>query len=447
MGKHCCREMRSVALSRVPRLLQRACSTQAARDFDIVVIGGGVPGSCLAALLGNTSTTSALKICVLDAGPSPSLHTPPEKNDIRVSAVAPSSARILQEAGAWDQIEDQERLAAYTSMQVWDGAGGGSVSFSAEEIGEHELGYVVENAIMQGALHDVLRARTETVELLARTKCSSVKFPDQNTPAAPAEVVAVGQDGVELLLRARLVVAADGWASAVKQPAGIPGLEVAYGQTGVVATVKTSWEHEIAWQRFLPDHMGVLALLPAPQGLSSIVWSTSNASAARLKALPPQDFIDTLNRTLNEQLPSGVYQPPEVTALSSPVVGFPLRAGVAASLVSHRLSLVGDAAHMVHPLAGQGLNLGISDARDLARALERGVSLGMDIGDAELVLRQYHESRAPANAGMALLMHSLRSCFDVSFGPFVAARSAGMSALNAAGPLKRTIAQLAMGQL
>lgn len=427
------------------RLLgRRFCSTQVTHDFDVVVIGGGVPGSCLAALLGNTTATSRLRVCVLDAGNSPSLVTAAasETNDIRVSAVAPSSALILQQAGAWDEIEDLDRLAYYTSMQVWDGAGGGGVRWEAEELGEQELGYVLENAVMQGALHDVLRSKSEQVQLMPNTLCDSVTFP---AAPAPAEVRATTQDGETMLLRTQLVVAADGWASAVKKPAGIPGLEVSYGQTGVVATVQTEEEHEVAWQRFLPGNQGVLALLPAPQGLSSIVWSTSNDSASKLCRLPHDDFINTLNSTILEDLPGGVDRPPMVTGVASPIVGFPLRAGVATSLVSRRLALVGDAAHVVHPLAGQGLNLGISDALELAKALERGVSLGMDIGEPDMVLKQYHEKRAPANAGMTLLMHSIHTCFSVSSGPFVAARSVGMSALDAVGPAKRAVAHLAMG--
>jgi len=305
---------------------------------DVIVVGGGVVGAACALGLAQRG----LEVVLIEGqAPTPWSAQAP---DLRVYAFAPDNAALLQRLGVWDAVR-RARAQPYRRMRVWDAAGGGELMFDADRLGRRELGWLIEHGLLADRLWAALPAAG------VQLRC-------------PARVEAMEQDaaGVRLTLddgarlEARLVIAADGAASTLRALAGLGTQGHDYRQRGVVGYIRTEHPHEdTAWQRFLPT--GPLAVLPCTQGRSSIVWTLPQAEAVRVLALEEEAFSRELTQAFAGRLGEMV--------IDSPRAAFPLRLQLARQYVEGRLLLVGDAAHAVHPLAGQGVNLGLRDVAGL----------------------------------------------------------------------------------
>lgn len=307
---------------------------------DVAIVGGGVVGAACALALARLD----LDVVLVEAA-EPARWRPDAAPDLRVYAFAPDNAGLLAELDVWPQIV-AARVQAYRRMRVWDAAGGGELAFDADAFGRSELGWIVEH----GLLGDRLWTRLPDAGI--RVRC-------------PARVEALTQDqtGVQLRLddgsrvHAGVAIAADGAESTLRRLAGIASSDHDYAQRGVVAYVSTERPHQAtAWQRFLPG--GPLAFLPCADGTSSIVWTLPRAEAERVLALEDDAFADALTRAFDARL--GRAMPISRRA------GFPLRRQLVETYASGRVLALGDAAHVVHPLAGQGVNLGLRDVAALA---------------------------------------------------------------------------------
>lgn len=318
---------------------------------DVVVVGGGVVGAACALALARLDMDVVL---VEGREPAPWSAANP---DLRVYAFAPDNARLLEQVGVWSSILSA-RAQPYRRMRVWDAGGGEELDFDADALGRAQLGWIVEN----GLLVDRLWAALPSAGV--RVHC-------------PARVEAMEQDddGVRLRLddgqriEARLAVAADGADSTLRRLAGIGTSSHDYVQRGVVAYVDTRLPHQdTAWQRFLPT--GPLAFLPVSQGRSSIVWTLPESEAARVLALEPEAFGRELTHAFGGRLGE--------VALASLRAAFPLRRQLANEYVTGRVLVAGDAAHVVHPLAGQGVNLGLRDVADLGCSIAEAKARRVD---------------------------------------------------------------------
>ncbi|HSH27855.1 MAG TPA: FAD-dependent oxidoreductase, partial [Wenzhouxiangella sp.] len=311
-------------------------------DHDIVVVGGGVAGATTAALLAQ----SGHRVALIDQR-RPRMPEPSADFNPRVVAIAPGSAAVLTAAGAWNHLPDN-RIGPYDRMQVH--AGGGKIDFRASEHGLGKLGWIVEVPRLQACCWQALEA-IDGAELIAPASVTAI---DQRETHIRLQL----EDGQTI--RSRLLVAADGARSRLRQLAGMTTDLWHYNQQALVTHVATERANDgLAWQRFT-EH-GPLALLPLADGRSSIVWSQPDRRVHKLKALDEMGFLAELNAC--QDSPFG-----QATAATSRY-SFPLIRRQAKSLVSGRLALLGDAARNVHPLAGQGLNLGLMDAAALAEAL------------------------------------------------------------------------------
>ena len=443
-------------------------------EADVAVVGGGLVGAAVARALQALPLTARLRVAVVDPAaaplPPPGEAAPaaPEVPDARVSTLTPASEGFLRRLGAWEAVAPG--AAAFGAMQVWDTPGRGVVRYEARAVGAAALGHVAENARVQAALLAALRAGPE-VELV-RGAVRTLAYPGQEPAAAAAEAPAphravLGlEDGTEV--RAKLVVGADGARSEVRRLAGIRSAGWGYGQRAVVATVATApadRAHGTAWQRFLPT--GPLALLPVRDGFSNVVWSTTPAEARRLEGAGPRGFAEAVNAALRGREGRGgrassaagpgpwrllsrggdrFVEPPECEAVAGPAPprSFPLQLNHALTYVRPRVVLVGDAAHSVHPLAGQGVNLGFADAECLARTLAEAMEVGGEIGSPE-VLGRYEAERRAENLGMAAALDGLKRVFAWQSAPLALARNLGLAAVNGAGPVKDLIMRYAMG--
>lgn len=404
-------------------------------DYDVIIVGGGMVGSALGCALGE----AGFKVCVLEAK-EPQQDWPRNEVDLRVSALSRASQRLLENLGVWEAMTTM-RVSPYSDMHVWDATdpdshsqgpaqtGGvtlrrGAIHFSAAEIGEPNLGHIVENRVTQLALWRRLG------ELPGVVRRCPARIADLTYGEEPGVVL---EDGVRLT--ARVVVGADGRTSQVRQLAGIAVQGWEYDQHAIVATITPERHHQFtAWQRFQP--MGPLAFLPIDDGRCSIVWSTSPHEAERLMALDDETFCQELTLASEQMLgeirdvgPRGV---------------FPLRLGHAQTYIRPGLALVGDAAHAIHPLAGQGVNLGFLDAAALAEVFIWAKQKGRRIGSWE-TLRRYERARKGPNMGMLGAMDFFKHLFSNKILPLQLARNLGLSLVDSTGPMKQFFIKRAMG--
>ena len=397
------------------------------QEFDVAVVGGGTAGLVFTALLADLCATRVpgLRIALLEASPPGPLVADAEL-DLRVSALAPASRAILTRLGIWQALP-ATCVSPYERMCVWQAAGqaGGShsITFDAAELGEAELGYIVENRAVR-------QVAWERLEGLANVSFYTDGAPVELKEAADNSTLTFA-DGETLT--ARLVVAADGARSWVRQQLGVDYQERGYGQMGVVAHVDTEQPHrETAWQRFLPA--GPVALLPLRDGRSSLVWSCPDVQAKELLAADAEDFALQLEQALDGALGSIRCQTPRA--------GFPLAMGYARTYTGRRFALIGDAAHRVHPLAGQGANLGLLDAASLAEQLALHLQHPLaDPGDP-LVLRRYERARKGDNLATMGMMDLLNRVF---MPPYAELAGMSMGAVDRVQPLKSRLARYAMG--
>ncbi|KAG0628484.1 hypothetical protein M758_1G030400 [Ceratodon purpureus] len=376
------------------------------------------------------------------------------------------------EVGAWESVQ-AAKPTPFDSMQVWDYEGLGYIRYTADDVGAPVLGYVVENKVLVGALRSRLQD-TGSVEFICPAQVKSVLFPSPSGSDSDArqDLAEVGL-GDGRRLRTRLVVGADGGKSAVRAMAGFQTRGWEYQQTAVICTVKVNSKHSTAWQRFLPT--GPFALLPMNNTYSNIVWTTTPETANALKGMSNEHFVAAANKALIEDFgpkpgskiaeaignvvantpllgaigPSAAEQfqePPRIVECVTERLSFPLSLMHASMYVGHRVALVGDAAHTVHPLAGQGVNLGFGDAASLSRVVQRGVSIGHDIGQADL-LEEYERERKKTNMAMMAILDGFQKIYATDLGPLNVARSAGFNAVHLLGPLKKQIISYAMGVL
>lgn len=385
---------------------------------NIVVIGAGMVGATFACILAR----AGVHVTLIESSPRDPEWTPGSV-DLRVSAITAASERVFANIGAWSRMTALG-VSPFRDMRVWDAAGPGEIHFDCADIGEPRLGHIIENRVVQRALMETLG------ELGIRV-------------IRPAEVIGLTWDnaGVEIGLStgdgltAALAVAADGAGSRTRELAGIEVRGWSYDQKAVVAAVRTELSHrETAWQRFLPS--GPLAFLPLRDGRCSIVWSTTPAHADELVAAAPESFMERLGQAFEHRLGAVIE--------TGPRAAFPLRLQHARRYIAPRLALIGDAAHAIHPLAGQGVNLGVLDAGALAEVILAAAVAGRDVG-SEATLRRYERWRKGDNLAMMAAMDGFKRLFGSDLTLLRLARNAGLALFDRIAPLKRLIMERAMG--
>jgi len=397
-------------------------------EFDIVIVGAGIVGLVTAALLAQSSGRKSFRITVIDAGKKPGFDTNDDVG-LRVSAVSHGSVNILREAGAWTEIA-ATRVSPYQCMRVWDSRepmeGPCTLRFDAADFAVSELGFIVENGLIQHAL--LRRLEELAVEIHFETPLAGLSADDSGAITG-VEL----QDGIEL--RADLLVGADGVASMVRQSAGISVQEWRYPQTALVTHVVPALSHrKTAWQRFLPE--GPIAFLPLADGRVSVVWSTTPERAGHALSATDAELAAILGTASDHLLGKLDVAGPRGT--------FPLKSQHAAKYVLPGMALVGDAAHAVHPLAGQGANLGMADAAGLEEAISAAVLDGEYPGDLP-TLRRYERQRKGANKTMLHFVDGLNRLFLADSAAIASLRSGGMRLFNQSGPVQRRAVQVALG--
>ncbi|MFC1748393.1 UbiH/UbiF/VisC/COQ6 family ubiquinone biosynthesis hydroxylase [Pseudomonadota bacterium] len=390
-----------------------------ADQYDVVIVGGGMVGLTVACALGG----SDLRVAVLEAK-EPETDWPQESIGLRVSALTHATRRVFDAVGAWQGMVAQ-RVTSYGEMRVWDAGGDGAVHFDGADVGNPSLGYIVENRIIQAAL--LAQAKTfENIDFLCPVRWQ--QWHEDN-----GTLTICLDDGREL--STRLLVGADGARSPVRERAGIQTKGWGYDQHAVMAIVKTELSHQhTCWQRFLPA--GPLAFLPMHDNYSCIVWSCTPDQASELVDVEADEFMSRLANAFDYKLGHVV----EVRERGK----FPLRLQHTLNYVKERIALVGDAAHAIHPLAGQGVNLGVLDAAALAETILSTHELGRDIGGLHN-LRRYERWRKGQNVTMMLSMDGFKRLFGSQLAPVKWARNAGLNATDRLSPVKNFYMDYAMG--
>ncbi len=391
------------------------------RESDhVTVVGAGVVGCTIAALL----SQAGLRVAIVDHAAIES-EVAPSDYDLRVLVLTTGSERILTSAGAWSQIV-AERFGRLCRMHVWDAGQPEGVQFDSVDVGRPNLGFIVEQRVVLQALLDTLKTApavswyrpAQLGEIVRREDHLNLRLSDDR------------------VIRTKLLIGADGQHSQVRTLAGIKTTGADYHQHAVVASVRTEHAHgETARQIFLPS--GPLAFLPLHEPtLCSIVWSTGDSHARRLCAANSGEF--------NQQLASAFEQRLGKVLWSSERRSFALSRAHATTYIGTRLALIGDAAHTIHPLAGQGANLGLLDAAALAQSIAEAAERGFDIGNPR-VLRRYERWRRGENQLMQWSLDALKAMFASERNEIRSVRDFGLRVTDKIVPLKRLIIGHASG--
>lgn len=401
---------------------------------DVAIVGAGLVGAALAASL----KTSNLTVALIDNQTEAELQKTLEPASVvdqfeaRVSALTVASQNLLKAVGAWEML-NLEQVQSYQNMKVWDELGTASIEFDSAELYQDSLGCIVENQLILSALHRLLASQVNVKRFLGQ-RLNSIDLID-------------AADGVHQLtldnnqpVQCKLLVAADGANSKVRQWAALPTREWDYQHEAIVATVKSTEKHQnTAWQRF--SESGPLAFLPLSdkdnsEQFCSIVWSQKTATAKHLMALTDAEFLTELSKAIE-------YKLGPLEAVSTRY-SIPLRQRHAKSYVKTGLVLLGDAAHTIHPLAGQGVNLGFKDVQALSAILLKADKQGLDINSLVL-LKRYQRQRQGDNLLMMGAMEGFKRLFEQP-DPIVRwLRNVGMNWVNQQHFLKNQIAKHAMG--
>ncbi len=387
------------------------------RQEAIVVVGGGVVGTTMACALGQ----AGIAVTLVEA------HAPvpaPAQRDPRMFAITRASERIFRSLQVWDAMQAQDHCA-FTDMEVWDSVANGCLHFDCAELAEPCLGHIFEPRVLTDALGQRLR-ELPTVQVLQPARCAALRAENGGVHLT----LEAGQ-----VLQAGLVIAADGADSPIRTMLGVPVQVVDYHQSSVVALVQTEQPHRnTAWQRFLPG--GPLAFLPLADGWSAIVWTLPTGEAERVLALDPVNFHAELAAAFESRLGAILD--------SGPRAAWPLRRRHADRYISARAALVGDAAHVIHPLAGQGVNLGLLDVAALSEVIIEACARGRDPGDRR-ALRRYERWRRGDNLLMMSAMSGINRLFSNANPALGQLRSSGLDLVNHAGPLRKFLMRHAMG--
>jgi 2-octaprenylphenol hydroxylase len=392
-------------------------------DFEVVIAGGGMVGAAVAALLALDPELAGLRVALAEPR-APAAPRPTAPLDLRVSALSRASELLLRQVGAWPLLARAPH--PYERMRIWDGADQPDLRaclvLKAASLGEPNLGHIAENVSVVAALHGVALGRGVT------------RLPGTVTELELGPEAARFSSGGKRFA-ARLIVAADGANSPLRGAAGIGWHGAPYAQSALVTHLTAERPHQAtAWQRFLPG--GPLALLPLADGRVSLVWSLPGADAAALLALDDAAFGGAVTAASDRVL--GLLAP------AAPRAAFPLQRYHAARYCVARLALVGDAAHTVHPLAGQGVNLGFLDAQALVATLAAARGHGEDLGDLR-TLGRYSRARRADNALMLAACDGLHHLFRSELPGIAPLRRLGLALVNATPPVQMRLMQHALG--
>lgn len=413
--------------------------------LDVAIIGAGPVGSLLANLL--KEKVPGLSFRLFDPHSPISLHSE-QHPSLRTWALSPASIRTLEDAKVWENIP-QIRVKSYDSMVVWDASSSGYIRFSADDIQPifpeaTGLGSIVENDVLLHALQSKIK------ESIIMSKVNNISKTDESN--RDSFLTLSLDDGSKV--HTRLVVGADGANSLVKSYLESRTYGLDYGQQAVTASVILSDSSSTAWQRFLPNG-GPIAVLPSFDRYASIVWSCSVDQARKIKSLGSDEFCRMANRALHERpsltdsnaflsLRSFTFPVPEIKRIVSPMASFPLKFRFCDALAKSRFAIIGDAAHSVHPLAGQGLNIGISDCMELVKSILESQNNGIDFG-LEGTMKVFESRCNINNLPLMLGIHSLQSIFYTSSGVLPYFRGFGLNAVDRIALVKQRFARLAAG--
>lgn len=395
-------------------------------NYDVTIVGASMIGASLALAIAQTDAGKHLQIALVDSQTEyPDYQH--ENFDPRVVALTQASQNFLSKLNVWDAVVAQ-RVCAYSQMHVWDGEGTAKIHFDAQDVHSPHLGHIVENSVIVNALHEKIKS-FGNVDFIQTTSVLDIQ---------KMELIGVVPNRGEPLTTS-LLVAADGAQSHLRELLQFPTREWDYGHKAIVTSIETELPHQnTAWQRFM--HTGPLAFLPLPdvngKHFCSIVWSAEDQLADELMTLSDEDFCKKLGDAFENRL--GKIQSTAKRFI------FPLKQRHAKDYVQPRIALVGDAAHTIHPLAGQGANLGFLDAEALATEIERALIKSIPLQDFS-ILRRYQRQRLGHNLGMMAAMEGFKYLFSQRDPVWNWLRNFGVHQLDSQSMLKKLIIQQAMG--
>ncbi|XP_030854980.1 ubiquinone biosynthesis monooxygenase COQ6, mitochondrial [Strongylocentrotus purpuratus] len=428
--------------------------------YDVVIVGGGMAGQAMACALGFEPSLGDHRILLLEQGKRPmQLNELPSKYSNRVCSLNHNSVKLLTDVGAWHHMAEM-RVKPFRRMQVWDACSDALIAFNKSADLSEDMAYIVENDVTNAALSRQLGERGN-IEVQYEKRLTSIQIPPQGLFEEESWAQLHLDD--DSIIKTRLIIGADGARSGVRKLAGLKEIGWDYDQWGVVATLQLAepTENIVAWQRFLPS--GPIALLPLTDDQSSLVWSTSKEHSKELVNMDEQDFTEAVNNAFWDdshhnqsvdaatQLFEGLLSvikpdgssirqlPPSIAGVgASSRASFPLGLCHAPRYITDRVALIGDAAHRVHPLAGQGINLGFGDVTSLTQVLSEAASMGKDLGSVSH-LEEYETQRQRHILPVMGTIDALKRLYSTDNPAAVLIRSLGLQATNALGPIKDRI--------